>query len=122
MPQVKGGPLTVRAPHETINVGSMLTNRSKFTSVGIKSTNVSKNALPSTFSRTGAKQKHLQNPSNHDELQEFNLLGIFKYKRETSPTEDKIKKTAMILNNDRSFDKYFTDMKKRNIAKGFQTM
>ena len=76
-------------------------------------------ALPSMFSRSGAKRGVV--PPNLAELESFNLLGVFPYEKELCVTEVKLKSTAIFVNSNPSFDNYFTEMRRRNILKGYTT-
>ena len=68
--------------------------------------------LPSTFTRTRLKRGR---QSDTNDYEEFNTLGVFKHMRdEESPTELKMKRTALLLNQNKSFDQYFVEMRRRN--------
>jgi hypothetical protein len=44
-----------------------------------------------------------------------------KRKREESPTSVQMRSTFTLQNHNQSFERYFTEMKKRNLAKGWVT-
>ena len=71
-------------------------------------------ALPSTFKRTGGAKKGPLPPSLND-LESLNMqYGVFERKNEpASPTEVKMKDTAILQNANKSFDQYFQEMRRR---------
>ena len=59
---------------------------------------------------------------NQKELDSFNVFGVFNRMNDSvSPMEIQIKNTTIYQNQNRSFDRYFADMKKRNQLKGIIT-
>ena len=76
--------------------------------------------LKSTFTRSGKSKRNKAN-SNLDDLEEFDfLLGRFP-RRNWSPTEIEMENSTILKFSNKSFDLYFTDMKKRNYQKGLHT-
>ena len=72
---------------------------------------------------TSQPSSSLNLPVNLRELESFNKFGVF-YQRtidSISPLEIQLNNTAIIQNQNRSFDRYFTDMKRRNHLKGIIT-
>ena len=73
---------------------------------------------------TNQPSSSLNLPTNLRELDSFNTkFGVF-YQRtidSISPLEIQLKNTAIIQNQNKSFDRYFADMKKRNNLKGIIT-
>jgi len=77
--------------------------------------------LPSTFT-VRKRQIKGPKPENLSDFEEFNHLGVFtRQNEEESPTEVKMKRTALLLNQNKSFDLYFAEMRRRNQSKGLQT-
>lgn len=72
--------------------------------------------LPSTFVRTAVRRKKF---SERGDFDEFDTLGVFppKQDRQNSPTDLKMKLTALLSHSNRSFDQYFYDMRRRNVQK-----
>ena len=76
-------------------------------------------ALSSTFTRT--RRGH--GPAALGELDSFNIqFGHYpRNHQDDSPTQLKMKRTAILLNSNNSFEKYLREMKKRNALKGLFT-
>ena len=71
---------------------------------------------------TNQPSSSLNLPVNLRELESFNKFGVFYQRADSiSPLEIQIKNTAIIQNQNRSFDRYFADMKRRNNLKGILT-
>ena len=69
--------------------------------------------LPSTFIRSRGKK-----PTGMSDFDEFNTLGNFSSKlldKDECPSNSKMKCTAILLGHNKSFEHYFTEMKKRNL-------
>ena len=110
---------TVQSPSSTIKVNTLFHMSSKsVTPANLKEGgDAQTQKLPSTFTRTRLKRG--RQTDGVCDYEEFNTLGVFNHQREDdSPTELKMKRTALLLNQNKSFDQYFVEMRRRNNSKG----